>query len=152
MTRAAAIATLGGLGRVRPAPGTIASLVTVAAAFGVAELGGRALVLVLGIVAMAVGGWAAEHYARERGLSDPSECVIDEVAGQFVACAFAPLTLLGFTLAFVFFRALDILKPWPVAAAERLHGGLGIVADDVVAGVLAGVIIILLVQLRLVSP
>jgi phosphatidylglycerophosphatase A len=152
VTRAAAIATLGGLGRVRPAPGTIASLITAVAAFGVAEFGGRALVLVLGIVAMALGGWAAEHYAREQGLSDPSECVIDEVAGQFVACAFAPRTLLGYALAFVFFRALDILKPWPISAAERLHGGLGIVADDVVAGVVAGVIIIILVQLRLVSP
>jgi phosphatidylglycerophosphatase A len=148
---ASAIATLGGLGRLRPGPGTIASLLTVFAAWGLAALGGRALVLGAGVAAMALGGWAAEHYARERGILDPSDCVIDEVAGQFLACAFAPRTILGYALAFAFFRALDILKPWPVGAAERLHGGLGIVADDVVAGVLAGLFILILAQLRVLA-
>ncbi|HEY3778721.1 MAG TPA: phosphatidylglycerophosphatase A [Rhizomicrobium sp.] len=152
MTPSTAIATLGGLGRLRPAPGTIASIVTVFAAFGVAALGGNALVLCAAIVAMAAGGWAAELYARERGAADPSECVIDEVAGQFIACAFAPRTMIGYALAFVLFRVLDIFKPWPIGAAERLPGGLGIMADDVVAGVLAGLVLLLLAQLRLLSP
>lgn len=151
MTPAAAVATLGGLGRLRPAPGTIASLVTVLAAYGLAALGGRALVLGAGLAAMAAGGWAAERYARECGTSDPSECVIDEVAGQCIACAFAPRTLIGYALAFVLFRALDIFKPWPIRAAERLHGGLGIVADDVVAGVLAGVVMLILAQLHVLA-
>jgi len=146
MTRAAAIATLGGLGRVRTAPGTVASLITLLAAWGLATIGGQALVLLFAIAAMAVGGWAAELYARERGSEDPSECVIDEVAGQFVACAFAPRTLVAYAIAFALFRTLDILKPWPIGAAERFHGGLGIVADDVVSGVLAGLAIVLLVQ------
>jgi phosphatidylglycerophosphatase A len=152
MSLAGAIATLGGLGRLKPAPGTLASLVSAIAAYGCAALGGRALVLFLGIVAMAAGGWAAEHYARERGVADPSECVIDEVAGQFIACAFAPRTILGFTLAFLLFRALDIFKPWPIYLAERLPGGLGIVADDVVAGVLSAALILLLVQLHILTP
>ncbi|HEX4160751.1 MAG TPA: phosphatidylglycerophosphatase A [Rhizomicrobium sp.] len=147
MSPAAAIVTLCGLGRVRPAPGTVASLVAAIAAFGVAMIGGRISVLLVGIFAMAFGSWAAEHYARESGHPDPSECVIDEVAGQFLACAFAPRTLLGFTLAFLLFRALDIFKPWPISLAERLPGGLGIVADDVVAGVIAGLVIIILVQI-----
>jgi phosphatidylglycerophosphatase A len=101
---------------------------------------------------MALGGWAAEHYVREHGVSDPSECVIDEVAGQFIACAFAPRTLLGFTLAFLLFRVMDILKPWPIYLAERLPGGLGIVADDIIAGVFAGLIILILVQLHVLMP
>jgi phosphatidylglycerophosphatase A len=142
----AAIATLCGLGRVRPAPGTLASLVSAIAAFGAALIGGRVLVLMTGIFAMALGGWAAEHYARETSRSDPPECVIDEVAGQFIACAFAPRTFMGFALAFLLFRAFDIFKPWPISLAERLPGGLGIVADDVVAGVFAGVIIVLIAQ------
>lgn len=146
MSPAAAISTLCGLGRMRPAPGTVASLVTAIAAFGIAALDGRVLILLLGIFAAALGGWAAENYVRESGVSDPSECVIDEVAGQFLACAFAPRTLLGFTLAFLLFRALDIFKPWPIYLAERLPGGFGVVADDVVAGVIAGVIIVILVQ------
>ncbi len=97
---------------------------------------------------MAAGGWAAEAYSRERGMTDPSECVIDEVAGQFIACAFAPRTWIGYALAFVLFRALDIFKPWPIGAAERLPGGLGIMADDIVAGVLAGLLILILAQLH----
>ncbi|MGH6876562.1 MAG: phosphatidylglycerophosphatase A family protein [Rhizomicrobium sp.] len=151
MSPAASIATLAGLGRVGPAPGTVASLVTACAAWGIASAtGGRVLVLFAGIVAMVAGGWAGQLYARERGVSDPPDCVIDEVAGQFIACAFAPRTLLGYAVAFLLFRALDIWKPWPIGAAERLPGGLGIVADDVAAGILAGVVIILLVQTRVV--
>jgi phosphatidylglycerophosphatase A len=152
VTLAARIATLGGLGRIRPAPGTLASFLTALAAWGIAATGERVLVLLAGIGAMAIGGWAAEHYARERGVTDPSECVIDEVAGQFLACAFAPRTLIGYALAFLLFRALDIWKPWPISAAERLHGGLGIVADDAVAGVLSGLVLVALVLLHLLRP
>jgi phosphatidylglycerophosphatase A len=122
------------------------------AAWGIAAMGERVLVLFAGIVAMAIGGWAAEHYARERGVTDPSECVIDEVAGQFLACAFAPRTLIGYVLAFLLFRALDIWKPWPIGAVERLHGGLGIVADDVLAGVLAGLVLVAFVLLHWLKP
>jgi phosphatidylglycerophosphatase A len=144
---AAAIATLGGLGRVRVAPGTVASAVALAAAWLLASLGGEGLVLVAGIFAAALGGWAGEHYARDSGKTDPQDCVIDELAGQWLACAFAPRTLLAYAIAFVLFRALDIFKPWPISAAERLPGGLGIIADDAAAGLLAGLVIILLVQL-----
>jgi phosphatidylglycerophosphatase A len=120
-------------------------------AFGLAALGGRALVLCAGVAAIVAGGWAAERYARDCGNIDPSECVIDELAGQFIACAFAPRTLIGYALAFVLFRALDIFKPWPISAAERLHGGLGIMADDVVAGVLSGLVLVLLAQTRVLA-
>jgi len=144
MTVAAAISTLGGLGRLRGAPGTVASLVAVIAAWGLAAFGGRGLVLFAGLVASAVGGWASEHYERERGVNDPPDCVIDEVAGQFVACAFAPRTLAAYAVTFLLFRVLDILKPWPIRLVERLPGGLGIVADDVLAGVLSGLAIIAL--------
>lgn len=146
-----AIATLCGVGKFTPAPGTVASLITVFVAFGLAALGGSGLVLGAGLVATAAGGWAAERYARECGASDPSECVIDEVAGQFIACAFAPRTWIGFALAFVLFRALDIFKPWPIGAAERLHGGLGIMADDIVAGVLAGLVLLILAQVHMLA-
>lgn len=151
MSPSTVIATLGGLGRMTPAPGTVASILTVFAGFGLAILGGSALVLCAGLAAMAAGAWAAERYAREYGVKDPSECVIDEVAGQFLACAFAPRTWLGYAIAFFLFRVLDIIKPWPIGAAERLHGGLGIMADDVVAGVLAGLALLILAQTHVLA-
>jgi phosphatidylglycerophosphatase A len=138
----AAIATLFGIGRLRPAPGTIASLVALPLAWIIATEGTRAALLIAAILASAMGGWACEHYVRETGKSDPSECVVDELAGQWLACAFCPLQLLhglpAYVLAFVLFRALDIAKPWPISAAERLPGGAGVVADDMLAGLIAG--------------
>ena len=152
MTPAAAVATLGGLGHaVRGAPGTIASVVALLFAWGLGNAWGPYAVIAAAVAASAVGFWAAEHYVRECTSSDPSECVIDEIAGQFLACAFAPRTVLAYTLAFVFFRTLDILKPWPIGAAERLPGGVGIMADDLVAGLLSGLAVMLLAQLHVIG-
>ena len=150
MTAAERIATLGGLGRVVPAaPGTVASFLTVFVAWGLATIHGQLAVALAALAATAAGLWGAEHYARQRGARDPSECVVDEVAGQLFACAFAPRTLFFFALAFLAFRLFDIVKPWPVDAAERLPGGIGIMADDVLAGLFAGILVAALRQLRL---
>ncbi len=62
-----------------------------------------------------VGIWVSDAYARECGDDDPSECIIDELAGQFLACALSPLSLAGFALAFVLFRLFDISKLWPIS-------------------------------------
>jgi len=71
--------------------------------------------------------------------------VIDEVAGQWIALIAAPLTPLGFALAFLIFRFYDILKPWPVDLAERrLPGAWGIMGDDIVAGIYAMVVMFLI--------
>lgn len=106
--------------------------------------------LVAAIAALAIGAWASEVYARETNNSDPSECVIDELAGQWIACAFAPLSLPAYALAFLLFRVFDITKPWPIRRLERLHGGIGIMFDDVAAALLAGAIIAVLAHLDLV--
>lgn len=153
-----AIATLGGIGRARVAPGTVASFVAVVLALPLAAIGGRFLLLAAGLVANAFGAWACEHYAAEKGVKDPPECVVDELAGQWIACAFVPLaarsvmplSLVGLVLAFVLFRALDILKPWPISALEKLPGGFGIMADDLAAGLAAGVLIAVLAHAGLV--
>ncbi len=133
-------ATVFGIGRA-PAPGTVASLLSLPIAWLVLRFGGAIALLVLGAAVFIFGLWASEFYAAEQGDSDPSECVIDEVAGQFIACAMAPLSIAGFAAAFVLFRLFDISKLWPVSAAERLHGGLGIMTDDLVAGLFAGGIV-----------
>lgn len=144
------IATLFGIGRFPVAPGTIASLVALPFAwlilrdFGPLALAGAAL------AATIIGIWATDRYARETRREDPSECVIDELVGQWFACALVPLTLAGFLLAFALFRFFDITKLWPISRAERLAGGLGIMADDVVAGVLAAILVAVFHRIGLV--
>jgi phosphatidylglycerophosphatase A len=102
------------------------------------------------IIAMGIGAWACEIYARESGKSDPSECVIDEVAGQWIICAFAPLSFLAYFAAFILFRIFDIVKPWPISLVERrVPGGLGIMADDVVAALMGCIILAVLGHLGL---
>jgi phosphatidylglycerophosphatase A len=95
--------------------------------------------LLLALVGIRIGRWAQEFY-RQR---DPREFVLDEVAGQFLALtAVTPLVQAraGWQVAlaaFLLFRLFDIVKPFPAGRAERLHGGPGIVLDDLIAGVYA---------------
>jgi len=143
-------ATVFGVGRSPVAPGTVASLVSLPIAWIVMAYGGPFVLLALGGAVFIFGLWASEVYAVRQGNSDPSECVIDEVAGQFIACAMAPLSIAGFAAAFVLFRLFDISKLWPVSAAERLPGGLGIMTDDLVAGLIAGAIVAVFVSVGLI--
>ena len=150
MKASEAIATLLGLGRVSAAPGTLASVVALILAWPIALYSGRFGLLAAGIAVSAIGAWASEHYARDTKQADPSECVVDELAGQWIACAFAPISFLAFLLAFVLFRVFDILKPWPISRLEKLPGGVGIMADDLAAAVAAGAIIAILAHARVV--
>ena len=82
--------------------------------------------------------WAASIYETHSGKKDASEVIIDEVAGQWSVLLVAPLTLEGFIAAFILFRLFDITKPFPIRKAEAIPGGLGVMADDIVAGFFAG--------------
>jgi phosphatidylglycerophosphatase A len=148
---ASQIATVFGVGRSPAAPGTAGSLVALPVAWLLAMWGGRFVLLLAAIFVLAIGSWACEIYVRKTGKEDPPECVIDEVAGQWIVCAFAPLSLPAYALAFALFRLFDILKPWPINWVERnTPGGLGVMLDDVVAGLMACVIIVALAQLGLI--
>ena len=139
MTAAEGIATVGGLGRIVPgAPGPLASFLTLFVAWGLVAVHGQPLVLVAAAATSAVGLWGAELYSRQHGSKDPSECVVDEVAGQLIACAVTPRTFVLYGLAFLLFRLFDIVKPWPIRMVERrVAGGIGIMLDDVVAALYA---------------
>lgn len=136
-----AAATLFGIGHAPVAPGTFASLAALPFAWLIAYIGGPWLLAAAVIAASATGIWACNIHVRETGKTDPSECVIDELAGQWIACLAAPLSLPGYALAFAFFRLFDILKPWPVSAAERAPEGWGVMLDDIVAGIFAAIIV-----------
>jgi len=143
-------ATVFGIGRSPIMPGTVASAVSLPVAWVVLKYLGPVALFSLSFAVAAIGTWACDVYVRTTEETDPSECVIDEVAGQLLACALAPLSLYGFILAFALFRLFDISKLWPISEAERLRGGLGIVADDMVAGLLAGLIVAVVASLGLI--
>jgi phosphatidylglycerophosphatase A len=147
---ARAIATLGGIGYVRYAPGTAGSVAALPFAWLIAQGRGQFALLLAAVLALAIGAWASELYTAETKNADPCECVIDELAGQWIACAFAPVTLAGYALAFVLFRLFDIWKPWPIRAVQRWHGGFGVMADDVLAALITGGILVMLSHFGLV--
>jgi phosphatidylglycerophosphatase A len=137
------VATVFGIGRLKPGPGTWASIAAVllwaAAARAVhlvphvllaTLLAGIALALILGVPASTIT-------ARESQIHDPGFVVIDEVIGQWIALLFSPSDWAHALIALVLFRLFDILKPPPVRQLERLPAGWGIVFDDVAAGLYA---------------
>lgn len=130
------IASLGGIGFLRPAPGTWGS----AAVLPLALLPGWAALLAAVLFALA-GYWAVARLPE--GSADPGWIVVDEAAGQSLALA-AASGWIGVALAFALFRSFDILKPGPVGWADRQHGPFGVMADDVVAGALAAAVLLLL--------
>lgn len=96
-------------------------------------------VLLFAVGVAAAGVWAGNAICARSGLRDPGLIVVDEVAGMLLALVFAPFTWWGYALAFVLFRAADIVKPFPADWCDReIHGGLGVMLDDLVAGLYAG--------------
>lgn len=147
------IATFFGIGRIRPGPGTWASLVTAllwAGAFSQVALSYRTgLTLGLAMLATVLGIPAASAMAGASGLKDPQIVVIDEVAGQLVALIAVPLTWKCLLAGFILFRVFDILKPPPVRQLERLPEGFGIVVDDLGAGLYALAVVHLMLHFRI---
>ncbi|MBA2479083.1 MAG: phosphatidylglycerophosphatase A [Planctomycetes bacterium] len=144
------IATAGGLGHLRPAPGTWGTLGAALPAWlwlVYAPTAWCQIGLWAAVALAVVGGlWSAPAAIRRFGVLDPSQVVIDEVAGLWLSLAVVPATHLAadptltVVLAVVFFRLFDIAKPWPLNWLEHLHGGWGIMADDLAAGLLAGML------------
>jgi phosphatidylglycerophosphatase A len=136
---AVAIATVGGVGWAPVAPGTVASALTALVLWLVPF--SRAGVVLFFIVVTVVGTWAAEHAERAIGSKDPGAIVIDEVAGMTLSVLLVPLTAPLLAVAFVLFRIFDVVKPPPARRAQDLPGGLGVMIDDLIAGVYALVIV-----------
>ena len=147
------IATLGPIGRL-PAPGTAGSLVAVPLGLACIHAFGPGWFALATAIVFLLGLSAAGAHYRLTGQKDAGPVIIDEVVGQWLAIMAIPFTpdfsapyLLAVAGAFVLFRLFDILKPGPVRMAEQLPGSLGVMADDVLAGVAAGIAVILAVYL-----
>jgi phosphatidylglycerophosphatase A len=133
-------ATFFGIGKLKPGPGTWASLATVGLWRALAPLTGEFHVetaIAAAVAVTAFGIPASTRVARESGRKDPSFVVIDEVAGQLIALIGAPMHWKTLLASLILFRVFDIVKPPPLRRLEKLPEGAGIMLDDVGAGLYA---------------
>jgi len=152
------IATFGGIGYLRPAPGTWGSLAALLVALPVLMVAGPWGLVAATVLVGVLGLWAAGVEIAGAADPDPGHIVIDEVVGQWIALwpiafgaasAGASVTALwpGWLAAFVLFRLFDIWKPGPVGWADRQGGAAGLMGDDVIAGIMAAIGVTLLAGL-----
>jgi phosphatidylglycerophosphatase A len=131
------VATVGYCGYFPVAPGTIGSAAGLIVYVLVWWTRSTAVEIGLIVGIFAVGIWAATTAERYFGGIDPGPIVIDEVVGMLVTLAFMPVGLTTALAGFVLFRTFDVIKPFPAGRLEKLHGGLGVMADDAMAAVYA---------------
>ena len=144
------IATVGYSGQLRPAPGTWGSLAALPLAWLVAQWAGVFSLMFVGVILFFVGLWSVIEETSGKDDHDPSEIVIDELVGQWVAllpviygasAMQVPFLALwpGWIAAFILFRFFDITKLGPIGWADRRNDPLGVMLDDVIAGVFAAI-------------
>ena len=132
------VATGAGSGYVPVAPGTAGALVGLGIWVGLSWPGMSPLAVPLAVLLFTgIGIWAAARAGPLFGNEDDGRITIDEVAGMLLSLVFLPLRPEVAIAGFLLFRLFDIWKPFPARQAERLHGGVGVMADDLVAGLYA---------------
>lgn len=141
------IATCAYVGYAPVAPGTFGSAIGLAVFYVVRRQRSTTVEVAAIVVLAVVGLWSATEAEHHFGGIDPGPVVIDEVIGMLVTLAFIPVNLAGAIVAFVLFRLLDVVKPWPARRLEHLPGGFGVVLDDMMAGVYGNLVMWGLVRL-----
>ena len=143
------IATWFGAGFLPKAPGTWGSLFALPFAWLLVAAGGAPLLAGAVAILFLIGWWASSHYIEQSGIDDPGSVVVDEVAGQWLTLVAVPLDPLLYLIGFLLFRIFDIIKPWPVSWADRrVGGGLGVMLDDILAGLYALAALLVLEAMR----
>ena len=129
------------------ATGTWGSLAALPFAVVIVWTSGAAGLAVATVAISLLGWWASETLMRTGTVNDPGYIVVDEVAGMWLTLLAAPLTWWAYALGFLLFRAADIVKPFPAGWCDRnVHGGLGVMLDDLAAAVWSAVALWLAVQ------
>ncbi len=137
---ALSLATLFGVGRFSKAPGTLGTLATVPIWWALWHLG-PVLYMVVVLLLIPVGILAAQAYEAQSTTHDSKEIVIDEVVGFLITMTWMPMTWQAVVAGFVIFRFFDIVKPPPIRQLDqRVQGGLGVMIDDMAAGLIGGII------------
>lgn len=137
---ATVVSTCGGIGYIPLAPGTIAAAAAVIFYGLVLHSMGSLEQIGIIVLAAVISAWLAQRISKP-GVHDPNHIVSDEIVGTWVALFMVPASWEYLIGGFVLFRLFDIIKPFPIKRLERLPGGIGIVADDVLAGVYAAAIL-----------
>ena len=137
------LCTLFNLGFIKFMPGTFGSLISLPIGYIILKLFGFWIFILIITLLLAISYYAIKKYLIAKKSKDPKEIIIDEFIGQFIALIFIPDTILGLLASFLLFRFFDITKLYPVNKAEKIPGAIGVLADDVVAGLMAACIIII---------
>ena len=132
-----------GSGLITPAPGTWGSIAALPLAAGLHLAGVQGVMLAwLALPLFVLGVWVCGRTGRALGVADSGHIVWDEIVAMLLVLAFVPPTPLAWLMAFVAFRFFDIVKPWPIRWLDRhVHGGLGVMLDDILAGIFATVVL-----------
>ena len=131
------------------APATAGSLVALVIYWWIPLTGDSPGLFILIGAGFLLGIWATQKMSTATN-PDPKQAVWDEFIGMWATCIMIPKTIPWMASAFICFRILDIWKPWPIRRLERLHGGVGIMSDDLLAGVF-GAVILYVAQLALAA-
>ena len=137
-----ALATWFGSGLLKPAPGTWGTIAALPFGYGLLMLNDPLIHLAAILLVTLFGLWSANEFEKIHGIHDDKRIVIDEVAGMWIALIPATLNPITILLAFALFRLFDILKPWPISIADKqIRGALGVMLDDIIAGIIAAFIL-----------
>jgi len=133
-----------GAGLAPVAPGTVGTLAAIPLYLVAVSLDHMAFVVAL-LAILGLGPWICGATAKQLDAHDHGAIVWDEIAGYFVTMALVPVSASNVIAGFILFRLFDILKPWPIRWIDRqVHGGIGIMLDDILAGFLAAILLLLL--------
>lgn len=137
------LASWFGCGFINPAPGTWGSLGALPFGIILYIFGGAYGLAVAAFIITLIGLWSADKFDKAMDGHDSKMIVIDEVAGQWIALIPAALNPILILFAFLFFRFFDILKPWPISFIDKkVPGALGVMGDDILAGLFAAICVI----------
>jgi len=137
------IGTVFYIGKLPLAPGTWASIFAVLCWYFLFQSVNHFVLPAISIFLFLIGGIASDTIVKHSKEHDPSRIVIDEWVGQWVALSMMPINIRTGVVAFVAFRIFDIIKPGPVRKMEKIPGGWGIMADDVMAGIMAYFVVLI---------